>query len=122
MARGANSPQSRVHYKGKDEDFILLVDDLEAVRKWREDKTIPMAQVVSSFKVFVTHGHGDQGILDAASNATLENEFGSHKEEDVAAIILEKGMLKETDVSSSCFAMLYGDGPRGEWRWVLMMG
>lgn len=102
MARG-NAPQSRVHYKGKDEDFILLVDDLEAVKKWREDKSTPLAQVVSSFKVFVTHGHGDQGILDAASHATLDNEFGSHKDEDVAEIILEKGLLKESDVSFNYF-------------------
>jgi ribosome maturation protein Sdo1 len=42
--------------------------------------------------------HGNQGILDTASNAALENEFGTHVEEDVVKAILEKGTVQETDV------------------------
>lgn len=42
---------------------------------------------------------GAQGILDGASNSALENEFGTHKEEDVVTKILEKGNLQEGDVS-----------------------
>ena len=41
---------------------------------------------------------GSQGILDAASHASLENEFGTHKEEDVVKQILEKGTVQETEV------------------------
>ncbi|CAF9920220.1 MAG: hypothetical protein GOMPHAMPRED_002014 [Gomphillus americanus] len=96
MARG-NALQARVHYQGKDEDFIVMIDDKESAQKWKEDKTIPLAQVVSSFKVFITHKQGDQGILDTASNATLENEFGTHKDEDVVMEILQKGTIKESD-------------------------
>ena len=54
MPRG-NAAQTKVHYKGKDEDFVVMVDDAASVRKWREDKTVPLAQVVSGWKVFVTH-------------------------------------------------------------------
>lgn len=54
MPRG-NAPQVKVHYAGKDEDFIIFVDDAESVKKWKEDRSIPLAQVVSGFKIFVTH-------------------------------------------------------------------
>lgn len=54
MPRG-NAPQSKIHYQGKEDDFIVFVDDAEAVRQWKEDKSIPLAQVVSGFKIFVTH-------------------------------------------------------------------
>lgn len=54
MARG-DVQQVKVHFKGKDEDFIIFVDDVKAAKDWKTDKSIPLAQVVSSFKVFVTH-------------------------------------------------------------------
>ena len=54
MARG-EANQIKVHYKGKDEDFLVFVDDAKAAKDWKSDKSIPLAQVVSSFKVFVTH-------------------------------------------------------------------
>lgn len=54
MARGGAS-QVKVHYKGKDEDFIVLVDDEETYKKWLGDKSIPLAHFVSAFKIFVTH-------------------------------------------------------------------
>lgn len=44
--------------------------------------------------------HGAQGIMDGASNAQLDSEFGTHREEDVVAQILEKGDIVESDV---CF-------------------
>ena len=54
MARG-NAPQTKVHLKGKEEDFIVFVDNAQAVRDWKKDKSIPLAQVVSGWKVLVTH-------------------------------------------------------------------
>jgi hypothetical protein len=54
MARG-EAPQVKCHYKGKDDDFVIFVDDAKVAREWKTDKSIPLAQVVSSFKVFVTH-------------------------------------------------------------------
>lgn len=38
--------------------------------------------------------HGAQGELDGASNGTLEQEFGSHNEEEVVKQILEKGNVQ----------------------------
>ncbi|KAI9788523.1 MAG: hypothetical protein M1816_006863 [Peltula sp. TS41687] len=96
MARG-NVAHTKVHYQGKEEDFIIFVDTPELVYEWRKDKSIPLAQVVSGWKIFITHKHGAQGVLDAAPNSTLENEFGTHKEEDVVKQILEKGAVQETE-------------------------
>ncbi len=54
MTRG-NAAQSKVHYQGKEDDFVIMVDDIESVKKWKSDRSIPLAQVVSGFKIFVTH-------------------------------------------------------------------
>lgn len=54
MARG-NTENSKVFYKGQYDDFIIFVDDLQAVKNWKKDKSIPLAQVVSGWRVFVTH-------------------------------------------------------------------
>jgi len=43
--------------------------------------------------------HGAQGVLDGASKATLENEFGTHNEDECMIKILENGDLQETEVS-----------------------
>ncbi|RKF57371.1 putative shwachman-bodian-diamond syndrome protein [Golovinomyces cichoracearum] len=123
MARG---DQTKVHFKGKDEDFIIFIDDVKTANDWKTDKSKPLAQVVSAFKVFVTHKyvstppshfrapllwkilfhrkltgyprHGAQGNLDTASTATLENEFGTSVVEDVIKTIIEKGTIQETEV------------------------
>lgn len=53
----ASGNQTKIHYKGTktDEDFIVFVDSEEDLKKWKGDKSIPLAQVVGLFKVFVTH-------------------------------------------------------------------
>ncbi|WPH04830.1 Hypothetical protein R9X50_00772700 [Acrodontium crateriforme] len=95
-----NDQQVKVHFKGTDEDFIVFVESADAVKKWKSDRTIPMAQVVSGWKIFVTHKHGSQGVLDAASNGTLESEFGSSKDDVVMQKILEGGQVIETESSA----------------------
>ncbi|CAL3962346.1 hypothetical protein PZA11_000465 [Diplocarpon coronariae] len=96
MARG-EAQQTKVHYKGSQEDFIIFVDDVKSAEAWKTDKSIPLAQVVSSFKVFTTHKHGKQGPLDGASNQILDAEFGTSKEEEVIKLIIEKGTIQETE-------------------------
>ena len=54
MPRG-NAGQSKVHFQGKDEDFVVFVDDSESLQNWIKDRSIPLAQVVSGFKIFITH-------------------------------------------------------------------
>jgi len=92
-----NEQQVKVHYKGSEDDFIVFVDSAKAVSDWKTDKSTPLAQVLSGWKVFVTHRHGSQGVLDTASKSTLDAEFGTTKEEDVVAQILEKGSIVESE-------------------------
>lgn len=49
---------------------------------------------------FFYHRQGAQGQLDGASNAVLDNEFGTHAEEEVIKQILEKGSMQESEVCS----------------------
>jgi hypothetical protein len=51
----ADTYQTKIHYKGNEDDFVILVESVEAVKKWKEDKTIPLVDVVNSFDVFATH-------------------------------------------------------------------
>jgi Shwachman-Bodian-Diamond syndrome (SBDS) protein len=53
MPRG-NAAQTKITYKVDGETFVIFVDDAEAYGNWKKDKTIPLAQVVSGWKVFVT--------------------------------------------------------------------
>jgi hypothetical protein len=55
MPRG-NAQIVEVIYTAKGgECFIVLVDSLEDYQAWKKDESIPLAQVVSGFKVFTAH-------------------------------------------------------------------
>ncbi|KAM5356238.1 hypothetical protein ACJ41O_002884 [Fusarium nematophilum] len=96
MARG-EAQQTKVHFKGSNEDFLVFVDDVDMYKKWQSDKSVPLAHFISSFKIFLTHGQGAQGTLDSASKAALENEFGTSVDDDVIKAILEKGSTQATE-------------------------
>ena len=53
MTRG-EATQVKVHFKGKADDFLVFVEDSGSYKKWLSDKSVPLTQVVSSFKIFVT--------------------------------------------------------------------
>jgi ribosome maturation protein Sdo1 len=72
------------------DEFIVIVDPTE-YKKWKEgDRTIPLAEVVDSFKVFYSN-QGAQGILGTPSKQQLDTVFGTTKDVDVMTQILEKG-------------------------------
>ena len=54
MPRG-KAQQVKVIYQGKDEDFIVFVDSVKDVEAWKADRSIPLAQVVSGFKILISH-------------------------------------------------------------------
>merc|ERR1712093_155819 len=63
------------------------------------NKSIPLTDVVNSFKIMVTHKHGAQGQMDTASKASLENEFGTKNEDEVIIKILEQGQPQSVQSS-----------------------
>ncbi|KAK1835612.1 RNA-binding protein [Podospora conica] len=97
MVRG-EATQTKVHYKGQHDDFLVFIDSAADYQKWLGDKSVPLAQVVSSFKVFVTHRQGAQGAYDGASKGILESEFGTSVDDEVVKKILEKGTLQESQM------------------------
>lgn len=99
MTRG-EAQTHKVAYKGKNETFLVFVDDPETFKKWQGDKSVPLAHFISAFKIFQTHGQGVQGTYDAASKATLANEFDTENEDDVIKVILEKGELQSHEMPS----------------------
>ncbi|KAL4983956.1 ribosome maturation protein [Aspergillus falconensis] len=90
----ASDPSSKVFYKGKSDDFVVFVEDPATFKNWKNDSTIPLSDVVNGWKIFVTHKHGSQGILDGASKSSLDNEFGTHNDEECVKKILEHGELQ----------------------------
>ena len=54
MTRG-ESTQTKVHYKGRDDDFLVFIDDPETYKQWQTDKSVALAHFISAFKIFVTH-------------------------------------------------------------------
>ncbi len=100
MTRG-NGPVTKVFYKGSTEDFIVFIESPEDLAKWKQDKSIPLTDVVNSFKIMVTHKHGAQGQMDTASKASLENEFGTKNEDEVIIKILEQGQPQSVQVRHS---------------------
>lgn len=54
MPRG-NDNFTKVYYKGKFDDFVIFVDDVPAIHKWRKDRSVPLQQILSGWKIFVTH-------------------------------------------------------------------
>jgi hypothetical protein len=168
MPRG-NAPQTKVHYQGKEDDYIVFIESLTDLEKWKTDSSVPLAQILAGFKIFITHKYvfalsllpslspccryaplfealsivdsiwprktrsmkafalahfqfiferrhlpafrrpadtylsgkirqGAQGLLDAASKAQLENEFGTSNEDECIKVILHKGQVQETEV------------------------
>lgn len=54
MTRG-NANITKVFFKGNTEDFIVFVDSAADLEAWKKDSSIPLAQVVNSFKIMITH-------------------------------------------------------------------
>ncbi|KAL1584925.1 hypothetical protein WHR41_06211 [Cladosporium halotolerans] len=92
-----NASQIKVHLKGAEDDFVIFADSKQAVEDWKKDKSVPLAQVVSGFKIFVTHKQGNQGVMDGASKGQLEAEFGTSKDDEVVAQLLERGTIIESE-------------------------
>ncbi|PFH62540.1 hypothetical protein XA68_13122 [Ophiocordyceps unilateralis] len=97
MTRG-EATQIKVHYKGKNDDFLVFVEDPETYKKWKTDRSIPLAHFVSSFKIFLTHRQGAQGTYDAAPRSTLASEFDTENEDEVITKILENGSVQTMEM------------------------
>lgn len=85
----------KVFYKGTENDFIVFVEDSEALKKYRSnDKTVPLVDVISIYKVYTNRQGGNEGVIDEASNSELQNEFGTRNIDEVLLKIIREGSDK----------------------------
>ncbi|KAL2885915.1 SDO1-like protein C21C3.19 [Ceratocystis lukuohia] len=97
MARGEVS-RTRVHFRGESDDFIVFVDDESQCHQWKKDqRSVPLSHFVSSFQIFCTNHQGPNGQLNEAPNSLLDNEFGTHNEDEVIKKILTSGSMQTRD-------------------------
>jgi ribosome maturation protein Sdo1 len=85
----------KLFYKGNENDFIVYVEDIELLTKFRKgDTTIPLIDLVSIYKIFVSRLGGSEGVFDEASKAELSNEFGKKDKDEIIKVILKEGSDK----------------------------
>ena len=53
MVKGEGQ-QTRVFFKGSENDFIIFLDDVDKYKAWKKDSSIPLVDVVQSFQIFTT--------------------------------------------------------------------
>jgi len=46
---------TKVFLATKNDSFVIFVESADIVKKWRKDRSIPLAEVVNGFKIFTTH-------------------------------------------------------------------
>lgn len=68
-----NGGQTKVHFKGEGDDFVIFVDSAQAVRDWKADKSVPLAQVVNGWKIFVTHKSVISFIMVLLSGSNVQS-------------------------------------------------
>jgi len=86
-------------------EYVVIINP-EEYKKWKAgDTTIAVSQVVDSYTIYHS-GQGHQGLLGQASKQQLDGDFGTHKDDEVVKIILEKGKSLASDgISSSGIAI-----------------
>ncbi|RHZ46745.1 hypothetical protein Glove_606g144 [Diversispora epigaea] len=88
---------TRIIYKvpnSREEYFVFGYP--ETIKKWRKDKTIPIAECIEAYDIFETVAGGNEGLAGRPSKWKLENAFGTSEIEDVISIMLEAAMINET--------------------------
>ncbi|CDR41514.1 CYFA0S07e03026g1_1 [Cyberlindnera fabianii] len=82
----------KVFYKGENIDFIVFVESEEIAQKYQKDSTIPLSEVVGTFKIFTSdQRRGSEGVFDEASRQELETEFGTKSVEEAIEKIIKEG-------------------------------
>lgn len=87
----------KIFYKGEVCDFIIFIENLDLLEKFRNnDTTIPLIDIVSINKVFVNRQRGSEGQLDEASKVELKNEFGKLNDMEIIKKIIDEGEDKSS--------------------------
>jgi ribosome maturation protein Sdo1 len=84
-------------------EFFVYADP-NLVGKWQKDPTIPLVDVLESFKIFTVDNRSSQGIALTPSLGQLQDAFGPISETEMIKTILQHGRVSR--VKQEC-------GPKG---------
>ncbi|GLB34065.1 putative DUF1960-domain-containing protein [Lyophyllum shimeji] len=105
------------HPDPKTTDEYTLIVNVPEYKKWKagvrvSDTSLPLVEVVDSFKVYHSN-QGHTGLLYTPSQQQLDTHFGTHNENDVVKIVLEKGLVQQSDRIESGTAIFNAARGRG---------
>jgi len=85
------TPEEKTTSGDRPSTMVLMVNE-EMLKKYKKDKSIPLAEVVDSFDV-LKYEMGSSGQLNRPSKAEIKEAFGTTNEDEIVQIMLNKGSL-----------------------------
>ncbi|KAI7865263.1 ribosome maturation protein [Spinellus fusiger] len=90
MSGTTNENSVKICSKANNQDFFVIAAPKMA-EKWKNDKTVPLIDVVQSFDVFTTDSGGVSGEYIRPSRGILQSAFGTYDNEEVVRKIVTEG-------------------------------
>jgi ribosome maturation protein Sdo1 len=84
---------TKVIYKSDETEFFVIANP-GMVNKWRNDKTIPLIDVVQSFEIHTSSTGSNTGEAIHPSNGILESAFNTTNKDDIVKKIVSEGEEK----------------------------
>ncbi|KAK9701260.1 hypothetical protein K7432_011797 [Basidiobolus ranarum] len=78
--------------KSDKEFFVYVHADIYA--DWKDDKSVPVTDVIQAYNVYTTHTGGNTGVVIAPTKSDLEKVFGFSHDAEVVEFILNHGTAK----------------------------
>ncbi|CAO3695080.1 unnamed protein product [Umbelopsis ramanniana] len=86
-------PTCRVSYKVDGQEYFIFAD-ADYLEKWKQDKTIPIVEVVQSYEILHVPNGGNTGEAVRPAKGALESAFGTSNTDDIVKKILTDGEYK----------------------------
>lgn len=84
---------TKVIYRSGETEFFIITNP-GMVDKWRNDKTIPLINVVQNFDVYTTSTGSNTGEAILPSNGILESAFNTTNKDEIVKKIATEGEEK----------------------------
>lgn len=85
---------TKVVYKGNHDVEFFVIANEGMVSKWRNDKTIPLIDVVQNFDIHTTTTGGNTGEAVSPSKGVLESNFNTTNTDEIVKKIISEGEEK----------------------------
>jgi ribosome maturation protein Sdo1 len=72
---------------------MVLMVDKDALKKYKQDPSVPLAEVVDSFQLLKYDNAGRSGTKSKPSKQEIQDVFGTSRDDDVVKFMLEHGQL-----------------------------